>query len=92
MEDEIREAEEIKPEFADELLHAAGDKLWQAHRAQDEGTIKVKKWEHLAIRPSTFIIFREYKEIDKSASDNEFMLKLLEAYRLSLLKEKGELK
>ena len=81
MEDEIREAEEIKPEFADELLHA-----------QDEGTIKVKKWEHLAIRPSTFIIFREYKEIDKSASDNEFMLKLLEAYRLSLLKEKGELK
>ena len=53
MEDEIREAEEIKPEFADELLHA-----------QDEGTIKVKKWEHLAIRPSTFIIFREYKEID----------------------------
>jgi len=54
--------------------------------------LKVHKWEHLAIRPSTFIIFREFKEISHDKSDNEFMLKLLEAYRLSLLKEKGELK
>ena len=43
---------------------------------------KVKRYEHLAIRPDTFIKFRELKNTCKSQSDNELIIELLKTYLL----------
>jgi len=43
---------------------------------------KIKKWEHLPIRPSTFEEFRKLK--DNFRSDNAFVLELLKNYKKSM--------
>jgi len=40
---------------------------------------KVKRYEHLAIRPDTFVEFRRLKS--RCPSDNAFIIELMEAYR-----------
>lgn len=39
---------------------------------------KVKRWDHIPVRPSTFADFRRLKD---TRSDNEFVMKLLTAYK-----------
>ena len=43
--------------------------------------VKVKKWEHLAVRPETFEEARELKEELKCKSDNEFIQKLIKEFK-----------
>jgi len=54
------------------------------------GLDKIKKWDHIAVRPDTFLEFRRLRSIASNRSDDAFVKRLLErydrAYRLSLIK------
>ena len=48
---------------------------------EDEKEVKEKKWEHLAVRPKIFRIFRAIKQRENAKSDNSMMIKLIKFYR-----------
>jgi len=49
--------------------------------------IKEKIWEHVAIRPDTFVEFRRLKKEYKFRTDDEFIIHLLDQFRLAAVSE-----
>jgi hypothetical protein len=48
---------------------------------------KIKIWEHIPVRPQTFSEFRRLKN---TRSDDAFVLELLKAYKIQVMKNTGE--
>jgi len=48
--------------------------------------LRIKKWDHIPVRPETFAEFRRLKN---TRSDDAFILELLKSYKISILKNTG---
>lgn len=48
---------------------------------EDEKEVKEKRYEHIAIRPNTFQMFRNIKTKEEIKSDDSLLIKLIKCYR-----------
>lgn len=59
----------------DEVINAINE-----DKSKDISKVRIKKWDHLPIRPETFA---EFHRLKNTTSDNAFVLELMRVYRLS---------